>query len=52
MCIRQGGGGGEHMPDHVCGDQRIACLGWFSPPTVWVLGIELELGLVADAFAC
>lgn len=52
MCMPQGGDGGEHMPGHVCEDQRTACLGCFSPPTVCVLESKLELGLVADAFTC
>ena len=35
---------------HMCGGHRMACGGWLSTSTVWVLGTELRLsGLVASA---
>lgn len=35
----------------VCGSQRTTCRSWFSPLSMWVLGIKLGLsGLVAGAF--
>lgn len=43
------GGGGMHMPQRVCGDQRTACGSPSSPATMWVLGIELRSsGLVTN----
>lgn len=29
-----------HMPQHVCGGQRITCRSWFAPSTKWVPGVQ------------
>lgn len=45
LCVHAG------MPLTLCGDQRTTCRNWFSPSTLWALGMEVRLsGLAASAF--
>lgn len=48
-----GGYESTHMPWRLYGGQRTTCRSWFSPFTVWVLGIKPgSSGLVASTFTC
>lgn len=42
-----------HMPWYLCGRHRSTCRSCFSPPTMWVLELELwALSLAVGAFTC